>query len=246
MNTQQARQLGQLLATHIEQGQQEEACGLLLPILSGPMAFRLLDQIGAPVGRLAPQTANPFLDWIGSTRTEGGWVVIGSALREWIPTNMVECFVRTRQFVILANVWYATDSFGERVLGPALLYDFQSALELLKTWQQDPDRWVRRATGVAVHFWAKRRRGASGSAPQAQALLAFMEPLFEERNWDALKGIGWGLKTLGRYYPDLVRDWLIQQIGQKKRPYRSLVLRKATTYLPEADRQMVFQVLSSR
>ena len=246
MYARQARQLGQLLATHIEQGRQEEACGLLLPILSGPMAFRLLDQIAAPVGRLSSQNAKSFLDWIGSTHTEGGWVVIGSALREWIPLNMAGSFERTRQFIILADVWHATDSFGERVLGPAMLYDLPLALELLDHWRQDANRWVRRATGVAVHFWAKRNRGAPDSAPQAQVLLAFLEPLFEERNWDALKGVGWGLKTLGRYYPDLVRDWLIQQIGQQKCQYRPLVLRKATTYLPGADRQMVFQVLSSK
>lgn len=28
---------------------------------------------------------------------------------------------------------------------------------------------------------------------------------------DAVKGMGWGLKTLGRHYPDLVADWLGQQ-----------------------------------
>jgi 3-methyladenine DNA glycosylase AlkD len=245
MNTQQARELGQLLADLIVIGQQEKAHNLLLPILSGPMAFRLLDQIGAPIGKLDSQNANPFLDWIGSNRTEGGWVVIGSALRERIPLNMAESFERTREFVILADIWHATDSFGERVIGPALLYDFQPALELLKTWRQDSDRWVRRATGVAVHFWAKRRRGMLDSTLQAQALLAFMEPLFEERNWDALKGVGWGLKTLGRYYPDMVREWLILQTVQWKRQCRSLVLRKALTYLPEVDRQKVIQGLAS-
>ena len=246
MYAQQARQLGQLLATHIEQGRQEVACGLLLPILSGPMEFRLLDQIGAPVGRLAPLTVNSFLDWIGSTHTEGGWVVIGSALREWIILNMAVSFERTRQFIILADVWHATDSFGERVLGPAMLYDLPLAFELLDHWRQDANRWVRRATGVAVHFWGKRTRGASGSAPQAQTLLAFLEPLFEERNWDALKGVGWGLKTLGRYYPDLVSEWLVVQIVEQKRPFRPLILRKALTFLPEADRGKVTQGLASR
>jgi 3-methyladenine DNA glycosylase AlkD len=246
MLTKQARELGQQLASLIETGQSEKAQESLSPILAGPMAFRLLDQMGAPIGRTATQSANPFLDWIGTTRTEGGWVVIGSAIREWIPLKMAEAFGRTRHFILQADVWYATDSFGERVIGPALLYDFQPALELLKPWRQDTNRWVRRATGVACHFWAKRRRGAPDSEVQAQAWLDFVEPLFEERNWDALKGVGWGLKTLGRYYPDLVREWLIVQAIEHKRPFRSLILRKALTYLPEQDRQKVVQGLVSR
>lgn len=54
--------------------------------------------------------------------------------------------------------------------------------------------------------------------------------MFEERRVDAIKGIGWGLKTLGRYYPAQAADWLETQRLSGKRP-RALMLRKATTYL---------------
>jgi hypothetical protein len=45
--------------------------------------------------------------------------------------------------------------------------------------------------------------------------------------------VGWGLKTLGRYYPDLMADWLAQQVGRR---HRALMLRKALTYLSDAQR----------
>ena len=49
---------------------------------------------------------------------------------------------------------------------------------------------------------------------------------------DAAKGIAWGLKTVGRYYPDLVYDWL-RKMENKGLPRRALVPRKAMLYLPD-------------
>jgi hypothetical protein len=71
---------------------------------------------------------------------------------------------------------------------------------------------------------------------QAERLLAFLEPMFEEWEMDAVKGVGWGLKTLGRHYPDLVTEWLVEQVVLRQRRHRALMLRKATTYLPDEQR----------
>jgi hypothetical protein len=35
--------------------------------------------------------------------------------------------------------------------------------------------------------------------------------MFEEWDMTAVKGVGWGLKTLGKHYPDLVAAWVAQQ-----------------------------------
>jgi hypothetical protein len=135
-------------------------------------------------------------------------------------------------------VWYATDILGERVPGPALVSNFEAALPLLAPWRQDANHWIRRTVGVAAHFWAKRARGAPEYIPQAQNLLAFLAPMFEERDVDAVKGVGWGLKTLGKYYPDVLTDWLAQQAADR-RPHRALMLRKALTFLPPAQQARV-------
>jgi hypothetical protein len=47
--------------------------------------------------------------------------------------------------------------------------------------------------------------------------------------------VGWGLKTVGRHYPQLLVRWLREQVAKKKP--RKLILRKATTYLADEDKE---------
>jgi 3-methyladenine DNA glycosylase AlkD len=204
-------------------------------VLAQRTPFRLLERIGQAIGRGPLPEVNGFLERIAAGRSEGGWVVIGGALGQQLSRDPAGAFARCRAFIIAADVWYAPDILGERVPGPALLTDSQPALDLLAPWREDANAWVRRTVGVAVHFWAKRSRGEPKCIPQAETLLAFLEPMFEERETDALKGVGWGLKTLGRYYPDLVADWLVEQSRAGRRP-RALMRRKALTYLTPAQR----------
>ena len=236
MKTQEARELGKRVAALVQTGQMIQAYTLLAPVLAERTPFRLLDHIGEAVGAGPLEAANAFLDHIAAARTEGGWVVIASALGQQLDRDPAGAFARCREYIIAADVWYATDILGERVPGPALMTDFQPALDLLAPWRGDDNRWVRRTVGVAVHFWAKRSRGAAEHTTQAEALLAFLEPMFEEWEMDAVKGVGWGLKTLGRHYPDLVATWLEEQVVQRQRRHRALMLRKALTYLSDEQR----------
>ncbi len=230
MKTKEARELGERIAALVQNGQPDEAHALLAPVLAERTPFRLLDCIGEAVGAGPLEEVNFFLDRVAADKTEGGWVVIASALGGQLDRDPEGAFARCREYIIAADVWYATDILGERVPGQALVAHFQPALDLLAPWREDANRWVRRTVGVSVHFWAKRSRGAAEHTAQAEALLAFVEPMFEEWEMDAVKGVGWGLKTLGRHYPGLVADWLAQQMG--RRP-RALMLRKALTYLSD-------------
>jgi len=252
MKTKEARELGERIAALVQAGQMTQAYVLLAPVLAKRTPFRLLDRIGEAVGAgslevACPELAlsevegrsrrvNAFLDRVAADKTEGGWVVIASALGAQLDRDPAGVFARCREYIVAADVWYATDILGERVPGPALVADFQPSLGLLAPWREAANRWVRRTVGVAVHFWAKRSRGAAEHTAQAEALLAFLEPMFEERDMDAVKGVGWGLKTLGRYYPDLVADWVAQQVVQRQRRHRALMLRKALTYLSDEQR----------
>jgi len=221
-----------------------QAYALLSPVLAERTPFPLLGRIGEAVGAGPLEAASPeqgrrvnaFLERIAAAKTEGGWVVIGSALEKQLDRDLEGAFARCRDFIIAGDVWYAADILGERVPGPALVADFQPALALLAPWREDDNRWVRRTVGVSVHFWAKRSRGAAEHTAQAEALLAFLEPMFEEWDMDAVKGVGWGLKTLGKHYPDLVADWLAQQVVHRQRRHRALMLRKDLTYLSDEQR----------
>lgn len=236
MNATEARELGQRIASLVQSSELREGYTLLAPVLAERTPFRLLDLVGAAVGAGPLEGVNTFLEQVAAARTEGGWVVIASALGQQMDRDLAGAFVRCRDFIILGDIWYATDILGERVPGPALLSQFEATLAPLTPWREDCNRWIRRTLGVAVHFWAKRAHGKSQYVAQAEGLLAFLEPMFEERDMDAVKGIGWGLKTLGKYYPKSVADWLAEQVVQRRRPHRALMLRKAVTYLPEEQR----------
>jgi hypothetical protein len=217
-------------------GQIAEAYAALDPTLNSRTPFRLLDLIGQSIGACPLEVANAFAERVAADQTEGGWVIIASILREQLMCDMAGTFERSRVFTIAADIWYATDIPGERVPGPARLIDFDRALTLLAPWRTDPDRWVRRTAGVAAHFWARRAHGEARYSDQVEQLLTFLDPMFEERDIDAIKGVGWGLKTLGRYYPEPVTDWLVRQAGRSP---RALMLRKALTFLSPAQRARV-------
>jgi hypothetical protein len=161
----------------------------------------------------------------------GGWVVIASALGRCFDRDLAGALARCREYVVCAGVWYGTDILGERAPGPALVANLAPVLALLSPWRADPNRWVRQTVGVSVHLWANRSLRRLEYRPGAEALLDLLSPLFEERDSDAIKGVGWGLKTLGRFYPDLVAGRLEEELRRQRGP-RALMLHKARTYLP--------------
>jgi hypothetical protein len=63
--------------------------------------------------------------------------------------------------------------------------------------------------------------------------------MFSEWEMDAAKGVAWGLKTLGKYYPELVYPCLVDKISDPHIRYRTIMLRKAMTYLPESQKARI-------
>ncbi|MGD8585250.1 MAG: DNA alkylation repair protein [Chloroflexota bacterium] len=241
MNSRQADALGGRLADRLAKDDVVGAYGLLKPILEQRTLFRMLDRMAAAAGPCPwPQTIT-FLDQAAAAAHEGRWVIIGALLWQQYPGRPAATISECRRYIMAADSWYGADILGERVPGPALVEDFVSAQDLLVSWRGDPNRWVRRALGVAVHFWAKRSRGDEALESQAQTLLDFLTPMFEEWEMDAAKGIGWALKTLGKHYPGQLTRWLVAQSG---RSHRRLLLRKAMTYLPEWERRVISKAYS--
>lgn len=230
------------------------ALARLQPMVAGRTPFTLLDLAGRVVAEAAainPAAFTALLDGLAATdaigacpdtlpqmRCIGAWPLIGSALAAAYPSGLSpsgrsvphalpRAFAETRRYILQADVWHATDALGERVLGPALRADFDAALSLLADWRAEPSPWLRRAVGVAVHLYVKRERQRPA---QVARLLDLLAPLFAERDLAAIKGVGWGLKTIGQFYPDLLVPWLRQQLASKKP--RRLMVQKAVEYLP--------------
>jgi 3-methyladenine DNA glycosylase AlkD len=238
MKSQEAEALGYQLAVLVHSERFDQAYAKLAPILAERTKFPLLERIGNPIGAGPLDQTNAFLEHVARARTEGGWVVIGAALREQLECDLAGAIDRARKYIIAADVWYATDILGERVPGQALADWFDQALEQLSPWRWDPNSWVRRAVGVAVHLWAKRSRGVAELEPRAADLMDFLEPLIPDWEMDVAKGTGWGLKTLGRYYPAAVTGWLVERLPKQPR-YRAVVRNKALTYLSGQQRDRV-------
>lgn len=243
MKISQANIIGEELATLIQSGDIEGASANIEPILNRKIPFSSLNRIGAIVGRCSLEQVNAFLARIAKDKTMGGWVVIGSALAEQFDRDFSGCYFRCREYIIAGDTWYSSDILGERVPGPGLVYDFDLGISNLTSWCDDPNRWVRRTIGVSAHYWAKKSKASASNEPYAEALLSFLTPLFSEWSLDAAKGIGWGIKTLGRYYPELVTEWLEDLLGNTQLHYRALMLRKATTYLNDEQRERVMNVV---
>lgn len=229
MKTQEARDLGSRLALLVANGDYARADDLLLPVLHSKTPFAMLDILGKEIGKAPLQFTNYYLSRIAAKGTMGGWVVIASGLRRQLESDFSGAFDRCEEFTRLSSTWYGVDIFGERVPGPALVLDFNLAVEHIKPWRTDPDRWIRRMVGVAVHYWAKQAHGRDLYCDKVHSLLEMLEPMFGERHIDAVKGVGWGLKTLGRFYPSILTDWLE---CQNERPHTALMMRKAITFLP--------------
>ncbi len=231
MNAKEADRLGRRIRTLIDSDRGEEALTFLAPVLEVKTPFRLLDRIGRESGKADSGRVCEFTSLVARTRTMGAWPFCGSALKKHLDREMAKVLELCRDYIIHGDVWYATDTLAERLPGPALVLDPAQALNLLSKWCGDTSPWVRRAVGVAVHLWAKRAKGNPEKEEQVKVLLEFMEPLFQEHNMDAAKGVGWGLKTMGRYYPGPTAAWLGEQIRVKNRRPKAVVLRKAMTYI---------------
>ncbi len=243
MNTSSADDLGRRAAALLEMDQAVDAGDLLAPFLSRRTPFHLLDRIGARIGAGPLAETNDFLELIAREKPMGAWPLIGSALAAQLVGDFEGALARCRSYIIFGGVWYAADTLAERVPGAALVMDFNRALSILADWRSDPDRWVRKSAGVAIHLWTKRSRGEERHLPKVRRLLAFLAPMFGEQDIDAAKGIGWALKTLGRNYPSTTEPWLVKQV-KGGHGYRALTLRKATTYLSKAARNRVYLAAS--
>ena len=244
MKISEAKSIGKLLATQIQIGDIDSALALLNPILVERTQFSALNQIGSSLADCPLEQIYIFFDRVASDKHMGGWVVIGSALGALLNRDFEGVFKRCRTHIIAADVWYGADILGERVPGPALVSEFKPTLNVLAPWREDTNRWVRRAVGVSAHYWAKKSGGSDQSTNPAIALLEFMTPMFTEWDMDAAKGVGWGLKTLGRYYPDILTNWLVKQLSDQQHRYRAIVLRKSITYLPESNKAEIINLVT--
>ena len=225
------QQIAKDFTKYIQKKQFKTAAEQLNPVLNKKCPFSKLDLLGKLIGSEAKNQPDLFLrafDHIIDSQLMGGFVVVGESLVSLLETDFETALYKSREYIIKGSTWYVCDIIGERSIGKATVKHFEKTLPFLRGFLEDENKWVKRSAGVAIHFFAKRVR----DEPQkAKALLDLLAPHIEEKQVDIVKGIGWGIKTIGRIYPDVAVPFLIDQLKEKKK-LSKLMMQKALKYLP--------------
>ncbi len=211
----------------------------LKPILDTKCPFSKLDHLGREIGKESSDFGALIVtfDRIIDYNAMGGFVIVGQALIWFLPSNLTEVIEKSREYIIKGNAWYVCDIIGERSVGHAVVNHFDRTLPWLEILLKDDNTWVKRSVGVAIHFFSKR---VLDQPEKTKKLLQVVEPHLEEKQINFVKGIGWGLKTIGRHHPDILVQFLKSQI-EKKNVSKTLI-RKAVTYL-EDEKKAVLHIV---
>jgi 3-methyladenine DNA glycosylase AlkD len=212
------------------------ALHVLKPILDEKCPFSRLDLLGKRIGQVGTEEYEKLLaafDEIIEYNAMGSYVIVSQALVWFLPSHLEGVMRKSREYIIKGDTWYVCDIIGERSLGRAVVNHFDEILPWLERFLDDENRWVNRSAGVAIHFFSKR---VVDKPEKTQKLLHVLEPHITEKQIDVVKGIGWGLKTIGRYHPDLLVTFLTSQSENKGKISR-LLIKKAVKYLEKEKKR---------
>jgi 3-methyladenine DNA glycosylase AlkD len=183
-------------------------------------------------GKTDYQKCFGVIDEIVEADKMGGYVIVGQALAQLLKTQLEASINKAKEAVIKGKTWYVCDIVGERVFGQALVDYFEPACPMLQKMTKAQEQEVKRSIGVGVHFFAKRR---PKDVEAMKRLLSMLSVMVEDKRVFVVKGVGWGLKTIGRYQPKLIEAYV--QDVLKTKNVSKLMLRKATKYLDAETKQ---------
>ena len=201
-------------------------------ILDGKCSFSKLDLIGKIIGHKlkdSPELVVKGFDILIQYNKMGSYVISGQGLTQLLPEHIDLVMEKSSQYIIFGDKWYVCDIIGERSIGKSLVDYFDITVPWIEKFLEDESNWIKRTAGVSIHFFSKR---TINQKERTLLLLNILEPHIEEKQIDVVKGIGWGLKTIGRYHPDILSQFIVDQL-QKKKKISKITLRKALTYLPD-------------
>lgn len=220
----------------INAGNNKKAVNLLKKVLDIKCPFPKLDLLGRNIGQAGLKSSKKYFsafDQIIAYNTMGSYVVVASALIQFLEIDFEQVMQKTRKYIIKGDVWHVCDNMAERSLGQALVDYFEKTIPWLKNFLKAENVWLPRAVGVAIHFFSKR---VKDEPAKTKKLLDLVKPYIETKQKDIVKGIGWGLKTIGKYHPDILIDFLSRQLKARKK-LSKLILKKALTYLPKEQKK---------
>lgn len=192
---------------------------LLGNLLCHRVKFPLLEHTAVQFAAYIPQDEQRQLITALTGQTEhGSSVIIGKLLQLWLPHSLPKAFELAGEAITRGDTWYHCDHIGERVFGHGLRHHFDEALPLLTHNLHDGHDWQQRAVGVAAHYATKKGLPAT----QVEVVLTLLMTQAHSQAYEVQRGVGWGLKTIAKFHPDLMR----QELEKRPSPTIAIPIRR--------------------
>ncbi|MCK4547275.1 MAG: DNA alkylation repair protein [Candidatus Eisenbacteria sp.] len=239
LSSQRAAELALECGVHLAADNLDAFWGCLQPVLKAKISDESLALFGEILGEQASKDPERYFrafDEMVEKKSQGCYVIVAKALSRMLETHLEQCCDHARDYIAQGESFEVSDYVGQGVLGQALVKYFDQTVGVLDKLSHDESRWVRRSVGAAVQFFSEEVRDADRN----QRLLELTLPLMATDDDVVLKGVGWGLKTIGRYHPKLLEKFLKTHIG--RREISLAVVKKAVAYLnPTVGQDLIRQ-----
>ena len=190
-----------LISVYQRQGLKKFTTGIHGEILKIKIKFPLLEFVGETLYKNIPSGNQiELLDAMIATHEMGAFPIAGKLLQLRADQHLTESFRKAEKYIIEGDEWYVCDIIGERVFGHALLHWPEKTIPVLKKMAKHENQWMVRCIGVATHYAVKKGLDKNNANKVFHLLLS----LSNETEFHTRKGIGWGAKTIAKFYPDII------------------------------------------
>lgn len=173
-------------------------------LLKKKVKFPLLEEAANQLFTLVPiESQIDLLRKLISLKTIGGNAIAGKLLQNRLTNYYNESIEVAIEFICFGDEWYVCDIIGERVFGYALLTQPEKTIPVLNKFKKHNNDWIIRSIGVATHYAVKKGLKKKYVDQMFKLLLS----LSHTTNFHIKKGVGWGVKTIAKFHPEIVEKY---------------------------------------
>ena len=195
----------------------QESCIHLLQkeILSKKIRFPLLEELSVHLVDVLPKEKQiSFCDAVMALNEMGSSVIAGKLLQLRLAEDYLNSLNKAVNYISESDEWYVCDHIAERVQGVALLTQPDKTIPYLKKLLAHENPMAVRSVGVATHYAVKKGL----SRDHAEQMLQLLLQMAEAKHYHIKTGVGWGAKTIVKFYPELAGKYKSQleadRVGQ--------------------------------
>ncbi len=160
-----------------------------------------------------PDTWLLLCDKMAERETDSAYNLTSLIMGGMLPQRMKECFDRSRIYLSDTERWFSSDVYASHVVCEGLKFDFTRAVEYLHDFVNHSSIWVKRCVGIAVHHYARQVRDMP---ERISVLLDLIKNVMGEKDVRVAKGVGWGLRSIGEFYPETLIRFARKNFARKK------------------------------